>query len=61
MDDIEIVSADTDEVEHDTGAFGSTGTVVAGMATLRAAESLAGLLAGAGRSGGDPPHPPRAS
>lgn len=52
VDDIEIVSADTDEVEHDTGAFGSTGTVVAGMATLRAAESLAELLAGAGTDPG---------
>ena len=52
VDDIEIVSADTDEVEHDTGAFGSTGTVVAGMATLRAAESLAELIAGAGTDPG---------
>ena len=52
VDDIEIVSADTDEVEHDTGAYGSTGTFVAGMATLRAAESLAELIAGAG-SGAD--------
>jgi putative selenate reductase molybdopterin-binding subunit len=53
VDDIEIVSADTDEVEHDTGAFGSTGTVVAGMATLRAAGELAALLAGAGLAGKD--------
>jgi CO/xanthine dehydrogenase Mo-binding subunit len=50
-DDIEIVSADTDEVEHDTGAYGSTGTFVAGMATLRAARSLAEQLAGAGAAG----------
>ncbi len=42
VDDIEIVSADTDEVEHDTGAYGSTGTVVAGMATLRAARDAGG-------------------
>jgi len=48
VDDIEIVSADTDEVEHDTGAYGSTGTFVAGMATLRAAESLAELISGSG-------------
>ena len=47
VDDIEIVSADTDEVEYDTGAYGSTGTFVAGMATLRAAEALAELVAGA--------------
>ena len=52
VDDIEIVSADTDEVEHDTGAYGSTGTFVAGMATLRAAQSLAELLAGSA-SGAD--------
>ncbi len=44
-DDIELVSADTDEVEHDTGAYGSTGLVVAGMATLRAARALAALRA----------------
>ena len=44
-DDIELVSADTDEVEHDTGAYGSTGIVVAGMATLRAARALADLRA----------------
>ena len=43
--DIELVSADTDEVEHDTGAYGSTGLVVAGMATLRAARALADLRA----------------
>ncbi len=52
VDDIEIVSADTDEVEHDTGAYGSTGTVVAGMATLRAAGTLAGLIAGSGPAAG---------
>ena len=33
--------ADTDLVDHDTGAFGSAGTVVAGKATLAAAEDLA--------------------
>jgi CO/xanthine dehydrogenase Mo-binding subunit/aerobic-type carbon monoxide dehydrogenase small subunit (CoxS/CutS family) len=42
---IEVVSSDTDEVEHDTGAYGSTGVVVAGMATLRAARALAGAIA----------------
>ncbi len=52
VDDIEIVSADTDEVEHDTGAYGSTGTVVAGMATLRAAGTLAELIAGSGPAAG---------
>jgi putative selenate reductase molybdopterin-binding subunit len=44
-DDIELVASDTDLVGHDTGAFGSTGTVVAGMATLRAARALAQLIA----------------
>ncbi|MDT4936947.1 MAG: putative selenate reductase molybdopterin-binding subunit, partial [Pseudonocardiales bacterium] len=44
VDDIELVAADTDLVEHDTGAYGSTGSVVAGMATMRAAESLRALL-----------------
>ena len=52
VDDIEIVSADTDEVEHDTGAYGLTGTVVAGMATLRAAGTLAELIAGSGPAAG---------
>jgi putative selenate reductase molybdopterin-binding subunit len=44
-DDIELRQADTDLVRHDTGAYGSTGTVVAGQATLRAARALAGLIA----------------
>ena len=34
-------AADTDLVDHDSGAFGSAGTVVAGKATLAAAEELA--------------------
>jgi CO/xanthine dehydrogenase Mo-binding subunit len=37
---IRLRQSDTDAVEHDTGAYGSTGTVVAGTATLRAAEAL---------------------
>ncbi len=37
---IRIAQSDTDHVAHDTGAFGSTGTVVAGLATKRAAEAL---------------------
>jgi putative selenate reductase molybdopterin-binding subunit len=43
--EIELLQSDTDLVGHDTGAFGSTGTVVAGLATLRAARELAGLIA----------------
>lgn len=38
---ITIRQSDTDLVRHDTGAFASTGTVVAGKATLRAAQELA--------------------
>ena len=40
VDRIEIVQSDTDAVEHDTGAYGSTGTVVAGEAVLSAARRL---------------------
>jgi putative selenate reductase molybdopterin-binding subunit len=43
--DIDVVSPDTDRSGHDTGAFGSTGTVVAGTATLRAARALADAVA----------------
>lgn len=39
-DQIDIRQADTDEVGHDTGAFGSAGTTVAGLAVYRAAEIL---------------------
>jgi putative selenate reductase molybdopterin-binding subunit len=38
---IRIAQPDTDIVDHDTGAYGSTGTVVAGMATRRAAQQFA--------------------
>ncbi|MFC9283934.1 molybdopterin-dependent oxidoreductase [Streptomyces collinus] len=38
---IAVRQSDTDVVRHDTGAFGSTGTVVAGKATLRACRALA--------------------
>ncbi len=41
---IDIRQSDTDFLPHDTGAFGSTGTVVAGLATHRAAELLAARL-----------------
>jgi len=44
-DNIEVKSADTDKSGHDTGAYGSTGLVVAGTATLRAARALAEALA----------------
>jgi putative selenate reductase molybdopterin-binding subunit len=37
---VRIRQSDTEHGGHDTGAFGSTGTVVAGLATQRACESL---------------------
>jgi putative selenate reductase molybdopterin-binding subunit len=37
---VRIRQSDTDHVGHDTGAFGSAGTVVAGLATRRAADLL---------------------
>ena len=40
-DRIAVRQSDTDLVDHDSGAFGSAGTVVAGKATLAAAEDLA--------------------
>ncbi|MDP4022802.1 molybdopterin-dependent oxidoreductase [Methylobacterium sp. NEAU 140] len=46
-DRIRLVQGDTDAVAHDTGAYGSTGTVVAGQAVLRAATALAARLPGA--------------
>ena len=49
LDRITIRQADTDAVRHDTGAFGSTGVVVAGKAVLHAARGLrAHILALAG-------------
>ncbi|MYX98256.1 molybdopterin-dependent oxidoreductase [Streptomyces sp. SID486] len=44
VDRITVRQSDTDVVRHDTGAFASTGTVVAGKATLRAARALADML-----------------
>jgi CO/xanthine dehydrogenase Mo-binding subunit/aerobic-type carbon monoxide dehydrogenase small subunit (CoxS/CutS family) len=38
---VSVRQSDTDLVDHDSGAFGSAGTVVAGKATLAAAEELA--------------------
>ncbi|MYS23356.1 xanthine dehydrogenase, molybdenum binding subunit apoprotein [Streptomyces sp. DvalAA-14] len=44
VDRITVRQSDTDVVRHDTGAFASTGVVVAGKATLRAARALADEL-----------------
>ena len=41
VDRIAIRQSDTDVVRHDTGAFGSAGTVVAGKAVMKAANALA--------------------
>ena len=55
-DRIRIRQADTDAVAHDTGAYGSTGTVVAGQAVLRAATALAEkIVAAASRLAGVAP------
>ncbi|MFA6266028.1 MAG: molybdopterin-dependent oxidoreductase [Pseudolabrys sp.] len=43
---IRFKQSDTDHGGHDTGAYGSTGTVVAGRATQLAAEALRALLLG---------------
>ena len=43
-DRIRISQSDTALLAHDTGAYGSTGTVVAGLATERAAQALADKL-----------------
>ena len=52
---ITLRQSDTDVVEYDTGAFGSTGIVVSGAATVRAAEDLrAKIVAAAGRLSGVP-------
>ena len=51
-DRIAVRQSDTDVVRHDTGAFGSTGVVVAGRAVLHAARGLRALIDAAD---GDPP------
>jgi CO/xanthine dehydrogenase Mo-binding subunit len=56
MDSIRVFTSDTDNGGHDTGAYGSTGTVVAGRATQLAAEALREeLLAAAAALGGGAP------
>jgi CO/xanthine dehydrogenase Mo-binding subunit len=44
VDRVRVRQADTDLVAHDTGAYGSTGTVVAGAATHEAAKALADAI-----------------
>jgi CO/xanthine dehydrogenase Mo-binding subunit len=50
--DVEVVASDTDLTGRDTGAYGSTGTVVAGTATLRAAQALASMIESGGAADG---------
>ena len=50
-DDVLVFSSDTNRSGHDTGAFGSTGIVVAGTATVRAARALADAIAARAASG----------
>ncbi len=47
-DRIRILQSDTDVAGHDTGAYGSTGVVVAGKAVYAAATALAAQLASGG-------------
>jgi putative selenate reductase molybdopterin-binding subunit len=49
--DVLVFSSDTDRGGHDTGAYGSTGIVVAGTATQRAARALAEAIAAREASG----------
>ena len=52
---IAVRQSDTDNGGHDTGAYGSAGTVVAGHATFRAAEALRdAILAAAASASGQP-------
>jgi putative selenate reductase molybdopterin-binding subunit len=56
MASIHVLQSDTDHGGHDTGAYGSTGTVVAGRATQGAAEALRdNILAFAAEHGGGTP------
>jgi CO/xanthine dehydrogenase Mo-binding subunit len=49
--DVLVFSSDTDRGGHDTGAYGSTGIVVAGTATMRAARALADAIAARSAAG----------
>jgi CO/xanthine dehydrogenase Mo-binding subunit/aerobic-type carbon monoxide dehydrogenase small subunit (CoxS/CutS family) len=51
--EVAVFSSDTDRGGHDTGAFGSTGIVVAGTAAVRAARALAEAIATRAESGAD--------
>jgi putative selenate reductase molybdopterin-binding subunit len=50
-DRVRVIQSDTDVVAHDTGAYGSTGVVVAGAAAQQAAQRLRELRARRGPAG----------
>lgn len=54
-EDISVLQSDTDLTDHDTGAYGSTGTVIAGTATKAAAEQLEAKLRDTARVQSDAP------
>jgi putative selenate reductase molybdopterin-binding subunit len=51
--DVLVFPSDTDRTGHDTGGYGSTGIVVAGTATLRAARALAEAVGTRAAAGDD--------
>ena len=51
---VQVVQSDTDATDYDTGAFGSTGLSVAGVAVERAAQSLRDGGPGIGTADGTP-------
>jgi putative selenate reductase molybdopterin-binding subunit len=53
--DVDVFCSDTDRSGHDTGAYGSTGVVVAGTATVRAARALAQEMASRAMAAGPGP------
>lgn len=57
VDQVRLVPSDTDDLEHDTGAYGSTGTMVAGQATLLAATELRRKIAARGQGDITDPEP----
>jgi CO/xanthine dehydrogenase Mo-binding subunit/aerobic-type carbon monoxide dehydrogenase small subunit (CoxS/CutS family) len=55
VENIRLLQSDTAHGGHDTGAYGSAGTFVAGSATAAAAQNLAKLLKTSAATGGDDP------
>jgi CO/xanthine dehydrogenase Mo-binding subunit/aerobic-type carbon monoxide dehydrogenase small subunit (CoxS/CutS family) len=55
VENIRLLQSDTAHGGHDTGAYGSAGTFVAGSATAAAAQNLAKLLKASAATGADDP------